>query len=491
MPSGSTSSRYETLEVIGSGGMATVWKARDRVLGRLVALKRPHPSPDDSVVAARFRREARAAAAVSHPNLVTVYDVGVDDDGPFLVMELLDAPSLAETTVPLPAVHRVGSEMASALVALHAAGIVHRDIKPANIMLTNGGAQLTDFGIARSLSDAETLTQAGTTFATPAYAAPEVVSGGEYTEASDVYALATVLRELVVGRPVIANDATQVMVTNPAWRSLLDPCLSPDPKLRPSAASFLVTLQGIDAPATVPIATVPMATVPIATPSIPSNTETIQATSELYRQGPLLPLNRPGAAVLADDQADRSPIAMFVFGLVILAVAALAFGATRDGGPSGDEALVPPSLDVVTSPSGVDTAPATPVPVTAAPVADPEPAPEPTAALTEPPIPEGSLTESPPADGPIDDVAAARNDFESFIGEIRGTAISDKEADKLIDDLANLVEAAQENDARNLDKRVESVSDRIDDKVEGDTVRERAEELFDVLRRQLGIDLDD
>ena len=230
--------------MVGSGGMATVWRARDRELGRIVALKRPHPSPDGSDIDARFRREAQSAAAVTHPHLVTVYDVGTDDAGPYLVMELLDAPSLAETTVPADKVGRVGVEVASALAALHAAGIVHRDVKPANILLGEGGAKLTDFGIARSLHETRALTQEGMVVATPAYAAPEVLAGADYTERSDVYALGTVLRELVTGRRSVPNDGTEVMVTDPTWRALLEAALSPDPSRRPTAADLATALRG-------------------------------------------------------------------------------------------------------------------------------------------------------------------------------------------------------------------------------------------------------
>ena len=140
--------RYEQLEVIGSGGMATVWRARDTLLGRVVAMKRPHPAPPDSEVYARFERESRMAATVSHPNLVTVFDVGADEIGPYLIMEFIDAPSLAATTVGPDGIALIGSQIAAAVAQLHAVGIVHRDIKPANVLMAPGGAKLTDFGIA-------------------------------------------------------------------------------------------------------------------------------------------------------------------------------------------------------------------------------------------------------------------------------------------------------------------------------------------------------
>ena len=113
--------RYELVDVIGSGGMATVWRANDTRLGRVVALKRPHPAPPGSVTLTRFAREARAAATVSHPHLVAVYDAGEDDIGPYLVMEFVDGPSLASGS-PSGSIAALGAQIASALAALHAAG---------------------------------------------------------------------------------------------------------------------------------------------------------------------------------------------------------------------------------------------------------------------------------------------------------------------------------------------------------------------------------
>lgn len=233
--------RYEILDVIGSGGMATVWRARDRRLGRLVAVKRPHPAPDGSDVHTRFAREARAAATVSHPNLVPVYDSGEDDAGPFLVMAFVDGPSLATADLPRERAAAVGAEVASGLAALHAAGVVHGDVKPGNILLADGRAQLTDFGIARSLDDTA-ITRAGVGFGTPAYAAPETRREGTRTRESDVYSLAAVVYELATGARWSGDPSATAPMPAGHLATALAPALSDDPSARPTAGALATAL---------------------------------------------------------------------------------------------------------------------------------------------------------------------------------------------------------------------------------------------------------
>lgn len=227
------------LDVIGAGGMATVWRARDRALDRTVALKRPHPAPPGSDVHTRFDREARTAAAVSHPNLIAVYDVGHDDVGPYLVMEYVDGPSLADRRGAATDAALIGSQVAAGLAALHAAGIVHRDVKPGNVLLAADGAKLTDFGIARH-TDATTLTQPGLVHATPAYAAPEVLAGAEPSPAADVYSTAVVVAELLTGG---RSEGDPLAGLPTGWREVLGPALERDPARRPSATALSAALR--------------------------------------------------------------------------------------------------------------------------------------------------------------------------------------------------------------------------------------------------------
>ena len=209
--------RYRLIELLGSGGMATIYRATDTGLGRDVALKILRPEylrdPDFS---ARFRQEAQSAASLSHPNVVTVYDYGEDPSGPYIVMELIDGEDLATIlrrsgTLPPRQVARIGSGVARALAAAHARGLVHRDIKPGNVLIgKDGQVKVVDFGIARAISEAQ-VTLPGTTLGSVHYFSPEQARGEPATAASDIYSLGIVLYEMLVGsRPWEGDSAASV-----------------------------------------------------------------------------------------------------------------------------------------------------------------------------------------------------------------------------------------------------------------------------------------
>ncbi|WP_206788110.1 serine/threonine-protein kinase [Amycolatopsis sp. MtRt-6] len=208
--------RYRLRSVLGSGSMGTVWSAYDEFLHRQVAVKEMKvppgiPASQADELRERTLREARAIAVLSHPNVIILHDVAREDDQPFVVMELLPSRSLAHILrdhgpLTVGQAAAVGIAVASALEAAHAAGITHRDVKPGNVLVASDGRiKLTDFGIARNVSEA-TMTRTGIMLGSPAYIAPEVASGGAVTPAADLWGLGATLFAAVEGAPPYDAD---------------------------------------------------------------------------------------------------------------------------------------------------------------------------------------------------------------------------------------------------------------------------------------------
>ncbi|MGX6600744.1 serine/threonine-protein kinase [Micromonosporaceae bacterium Da 78-11] len=267
VPGALLAARYRLVSLLEIGGMAEIWRADDELLGRPVAVK----LQDGPLIA---WREARMAARLSHPGIAAVHDYreAVRPDGtlaPFVVMELLAGETVAARLVraPIgwPETARVGSEVARALAAAHARGVVHRDIKPGNVMLTPTGVKILDFGISAAAGEPDD-DDTGATFGTPAYVAPERLDGKPAEPATDVYGLGVLLFEMVTGQPPYPVETWEELAaartTGPgvlpddlpaAFREVVDRCLQEEPRRRPGTDEVQQRLAALAPPTEPPV----------------------------------------------------------------------------------------------------------------------------------------------------------------------------------------------------------------------------------------------
>lgn len=424
-----------------------MWRARDTRLDRTIALKRPHPAPPGDPVHTRLEREARAAASLNHPHLVTIFDVGRDETGPFIVMELVEGATLAEAGPGLDRPESLGviAQVADALAVVHAAGIVHRDIKPANVLMSDRGPQLTDFGIAVAGDPTSRLTQDGSLVATPSYASPEQLAGRPATAKSDIFSLGVVLYELVAGRlPFAGADRPHPPdpVGDPALDALLARVLSPEPEDRPEAAELASSLRSV-----APTTTFPLgggSTVPMAVPS------------------------PPPAPVAEEPETAARPIPLLMAGVGLVALIALA-------------------ATIITAPDDAPevAAPGTSVPATSSPTSTP---PTTLPATTSTAVPTTTTISTTTTSGTATAVEDARDELESSLSAAHPSDLNPNEVRELMEKANVAIEAVGDGKEDEADQKLREIAREIDDKLDGE-VRHRSLEDLVALAEALDVSL--
>jgi serine/threonine protein kinase len=347
--------RYELEVLIGRGGSAEVWRARDTLLDREVALKLVTVPHDEG--SKRAGDEARMLARLNHPGLVPVYDAGTDDEGrPWVVMELVEGETLSDAVKrgPLSAdrTASVGRSVAEALAYVHGRGLVHRDVKPANVLLGDDGrSRLTDFGIAR-LIDSAKVTSTGMMVGTASYLAPEQVAGEPVGPPADVYALGLVLLECLTGQREYQGSTVEVAMARlsrapdvPAdlpsgWPGLLRAMTDRDPARRPGADAVAADLALIDTggtATTVLAAPAPDVTATRALPRTAAAPVPVAAT----RAAP--PVGRPARGYEpARSRSSATPWVLLLLAVVAaLVVGGLLYDQSRSSGPTTLPAVSP------------------------------------------------------------------------------------------------------------------------------------------------------
>ncbi len=451
--------RYELLAVIGRGGMGTVYRATDAVLGRTVAVKVLPPAfaEADPVNVARFEREARAAASLANPGIVTVYDTGIDEGTRFIVMEYVAGRSVAtilreeRRLQPAPALE-IAMGIADALGAAHGAGIIHRDIKPANLMVVDDrSVKVLDFGLARAL-DGTVLTHSATVLGTAAYMAPEQVLGRPADERSDIYSLGCVLYAMIAGRPPFAGETVAAILhqqVNAEPQSLhgaerdvpfaLDAVvmemLAKSPDARPQSTRQLRDRLAQTCPEV------------LARPS--------GNTAPMVRRRATARVPRPAAAALATREPPRRLVAnrgrlAVIAALVCLALAVLA-GALLGSG-SAPSTLTSGHHSTAKQPSR-----ARPHGTVAAPAADtPAPDTSTSTAASEP----AATTPSAPA---TPTVAASAGALTTLLtGDVEAGSIEQHAAQQIANELANILNSFEMGHTMNLPHELANLTQQVE-----------------------------
>ena len=455
--------RYALEDEIAVGGFARVYRATDRRLNRPVAVKMldaGRVATADPAAKQRFVREARSSAGFTHPHAVTVYDAGEAEGELFIVMELVDGPSLAEAMADRgqfaesDAV-RIANQVLSALGAAHATGIVHRDVKPANILLdARGDAKLADFGIAKRFDDlTDSLTATGLIVGTPRYLSPEYARGEPISPATDIYAVGVILHEMLAGAPPFADEsllATANRDRHPVPRvgdirsgvtpSVADAtarALAPDPADRFSSADAMADALGggssVPTESASPAVGTPVVTPTVAASSTGTATRIAPAAATEVMPNPPSTTRRPRALAIF--------LALCVIGILAIALALrdepsgtdlVSATDTTGASSAADIALTAPATTLAPDTTAAIVAPDTVAPATVAPTAPP----------TEPAVDE--LVAGFPVPPDLETFLAQLEDDPSVIGQ-RGVDVA-AELDRIVGERSDrkLAERARE-----------------------------------------------
>jgi hypothetical protein len=431
--------RYELREPIGRGGMGEVWIGYDLVLHREVALKVLDTSgTPDSDAAGRFRHEATAAAALTHPHVVTIHDAGIEDHVAYLVMELLPGPTVADLLrergrLPVDLAVGLARQAAEGLAAVHRVGVVHRDVKPSNLMLDgHDRLKVVDFGIAR-LVEATTsqITATGTVVGSAAFLSPEQAQGDPATPASDQYALGCVLMAMLTGEPPFAAEhpmgllrkhlsAPPPLVSDrlpdaPApVVEIVNSLLSKNPEAR--STGFAALLNSSSPPPSQPAATAVLPAAAAESPPAEQGPTAVLPTADVEPARGRLGLRRRRAALLA--------IAGTVLALIAIAVLPVLIG--------GDD----------NSPRDATSGPA--------------------AATSTAPQPQ-EPTPSQTAGGPVD-LASAVDSLDATLAQmLQAGSIDEKAAEDLEHQVSDLRKWVDEGKTQDLDKKLDDLDKKIDE----------------------------
>jgi eukaryotic-like serine/threonine-protein kinase len=471
--------RYELGPVLGQGGMARVHQGLDRQLDREVAIKVLAPPFDrDSDFVERFRREARAAAGLSHPNIVAVFDSGSDDDTHFIVTELVEGETLADRLGrdgPMPPADAVAVavDIARALAAAHARGLIHRDIKPGNVMLLpDGRVKVVDFGIARA-AGSDTLTNTGVVLGSTAYLSPEQAGGQPVDERADLYALGCVLYEMLTGHVPFSADTpiatmyrhvnedapppSTIAPVQPELEDVVLRCLEKEPKRRFSSAAELEAA---------------LLAVPLARGGDTMRLETVGAAETQ----PVAPVGAVGAVIEADG-AKTEPVPVAAGGDGGLASRREAASHARPLGPRGRRPWLIAAVVVALLLAVIW--------VLIAATNDPW---RPRAAARE--AAQETAQDALPPDTPVTFANAWSSLVSAIASAQAGDDVSDKAAEELTKKANELLDAYREGDPEKLGESLQHLEEELAKAVEDEEIAPAAAETVDAAISDLAVALE-